>query len=42
MARNWDELTSEEIEDIRTAAGHFYTQVTEAYDEFQKMLDFDE
>ena len=41
MARNWDELTSEEIEDIRTAAGHFYTQVIDAYNELQEALNFD-
>ena len=41
MARNWDELTSEEIEDIRTAAGHFYAQVTDAYNELQEALNFD-
>lgn len=42
MARNWNALTDEDVEEIRIAAGHFYTQVTEAYDDFKKMLDFDE
>lgn len=41
MARNWDELTSEEIEDVREAAGHFYRQVEGAYNEFQEALNFD-
>ena len=41
MARNWDELTADEIEDIRTAAGHFYRQVEDAYNELQEALNFD-
>lgn len=41
MARNWDELTSDEVEDIRIDAGHFYRQVEEAYNEFQEALNFD-
>ena len=41
MARNWDELTSDELEDIRIAAGHFYRQVEEAYNELQEALTFD-
>ena len=41
MARNWDALTEDQVEDIREAAGHFYRQGAEAYNEFQEALNFD-
>ena len=41
MARNWDALTEDQVEDIREASGHFYRQVEEAYNELQENLNFD-
>ena len=41
MARSFADLTSDELEDIRDAAGHFYRQVEDAYNELQEALNFD-
>lgn len=37
----FDELTADQVEDIREAAGAFYRQVENAYNEFQESLNFD-